>query len=36
MLVSQGFCTERMLCIIDTMSDELFACSRLAQVALQP
>ena len=30
MLVSQRFCTERMLCITDTMLDELFACSRLA------
>ena len=30
MLVSEEFCTERMLCITDTMLDELFACSRLA------
>lgn len=30
MLVSQGFCTGRILCIIDTMLNELFACSRLA------
>ena len=30
MLVNQGFCKERMLCITDTILDELFASSRLA------